>query len=484
VRAVVIGSGPNGLAGALTLARAGLDVEVFEAEDTLGGGTRSMELTLPGFMHDVCSAIHPLGESSPFFRELSLPIEWVHPPAQAAHPLDDGTAVVLERDLDATAAQLGVDARAYRNLVSPLIEHWDLIEPVLLGPHPPPSRALARVFRTVGPKPARDALSDARTLAERTFETERARAFFAAHSAHSMLPLERRPTAGFGLSLIVLGHVFGWGFPRGGAQRIADALVDRLREYGVQVSASHPLDELPDADVVLADVAPRELLRLARGRLPSRYAQALRGYRHGPGAFKVDWALSDPIPWRVENAARAATVHLGGTLEEISASEWAAWSGRKGPAPFVLLAQHTRFDPTRAPAGRHTAWAYCHVPNGSTEDYTDAIEAQVERFAPGFGETIIGRSVWGPAQVEAHNRNYVGGDINTGAQDLGQLFTRPVRRRVPYRTPLSGVYLCSAATPPGGGVHGMCGLSAARIALQDLSRHPCEVEPGGQQLRR
>jgi phytoene dehydrogenase-like protein len=467
MRAVVIGSGPNGLAGALALARAGLDVGVFEAEDTIGGGVRSLELTLPGFVHDVCSGIHPLGKDSPFFRELALPVEWVYPHAQAAHPLDDGTAVLLERDVDATATQLGVDAPAYRRLVAPLVEHWDVIEPVLLGPLPPPPRALARLLRVVGPKPARDALSAARTLAERVFETERARAFFAGHSAHAMLPLERRPGAGFGLSLVVLGHVFGWGFPRGGAQRLTDALVERL---AAPVHASRPLDELPHADVVLADVAPRELLRLARGRLPPRYEQALRDYRHGPGAFKLDWALSDPIPWRAAEVARAGTVHLGGTLEEISASEWAAWSGRKGPPPFVLLAQHTRFDPTRAPDNKHTAWAYCHVPNGSTEDYTEAIEAQVERFAPGFRDTILARSAWGPREIEAHNRNLVGGDINTGAMDLGQLFTRPVRKRVPYRTPLEGVYLCSAATPPGGGVHGMCGVSAARIALEDLAK--------------
>jgi phytoene dehydrogenase-like protein len=470
MKAVVVGSGPNGLAGALALARAGLDVEVFEAEDTIGGGVRSLELTLPGFVHDMCSAIHPLGGSSPFFRELALPIEWVHPPAQAAHPLDDGTAVLLERSIDATAAQLGVDERAYRELVTPLVEHWDVIEPVLLGPLPPAARALAHLARTLGPKPARNALSAARTLAERRFQTERARAFFAGHSAHSMLPLERRPSAGFGLSLIVLGHVFGWGFPRGGAQRITDALVQRLAEHGAPTQASHPVDELPMADVVLADVAPRELLRLARGRFPPRYERALRRYRHGPGSFKLDWALSDPIPWRAADVGRAGTVHLGGTLDEISASEWAAWSGRKGPAPFVLLAQHTRFDPTRAPEGKHTAWAYCHVPNGSTEDYTEAIEAQVERFAPGFRETILGRNAWGPSELEAHNRNLVGGDISTGATDLGQLFTRPVRRLVPYRTPLRGVYLCSAATPPGGGVHGMCGASAARIALQDLSQ--------------
>jgi phytoene dehydrogenase-like protein len=466
MRAVVIGSGPNGLAGALALARAGLDVEVFEADETIGGGVRSLELTLPGFVHDVCSGILPLGNSSPFFRELALPVDWIYPDVQAAHPLDDGTAVLLERDVDATAAQLGADAPAYRRLVAPVVAHWDVIEPVLLGPHPPPPRALARVFRSVGPAPARAALSAARTLAERVFQTDRARAFFAGHSAHSMLPLERRPSAGFGLSLIVLGHVFGWGFPRGGAQRLTDALVARL---AAPVHASTPVDELPDADVVLADVAPRELLRLAHGRFPARYERALRDYRHGPGAFKLDWALSDPIPWRAAEVARAGTVHLGGTLEEISASEWAAWSGRKGPPPFVLLAQHTRFDPTRAPDGKHTAWAYCHVPNGSAEDYTDAIEAQVERFAPGFRETILARSAWGPREIEAHNRNLVGGDINTGAMDLGQLFTRPVRKLAPYRTPLEGVYLCSAATPPGGGVHGMCGVSAARIALEDLA---------------
>jgi phytoene dehydrogenase-like protein len=469
VRAVVVGSGPNGLAGALELARAGLDVDVYEAEETVGGGVRSLELTLPGFVHDVCSAIHPLGAHSPFFRSLDLDVEWVHPDAQAAHPLDDGTAVLLERDLDATADGLGADGEAYRKLVAQLVEHWQLVEPVLIGPLPPPARSLARLARAVGPRPAINALASARSLAESTFATERARAFFAGHSAHSMLPLERRPSAGFGLSLLVLGHVFGWSFPHGGAQRLTDALVARLGEHAVRVHASSAVDELPDADVVLADVAPRELLRLGHGRFPERYERSLRRYRHGPGAFKLDWALSEPIPWRAPEVGRAATVHLGGTLDELSASEWAAWTGRKGPRPFVLLAQHTRFDPSRAPDGKHTAWAYCHVPNGSREDYTEAIEAQVERFAPGFRETILARSVWGPAEIEGHNRNLVGGDINCGAMDLGQLFTRPVRARVPYRTPLPGVYLCSAATPPGGGVHGMCGVSAARVALEDLS---------------
>jgi phytoene dehydrogenase-like protein len=470
VKAVVVGSGPNGLAGALELARAGLDVEVFEAEDTIGGGVRSRELTLPGFVHDVCSAIQPLGANSPFFRSLDLDVEWVQPDAQAAHPLDDGTAVLLERDLDATAEGLGRDGDAYRALVGPLVEHWPLVEPVLIGPLPPSASSLSRLAFALGPRHALHALAAARSIAEDSFATERARAFFAGASAHSMLPLERRPSAGFGLSLLVLGHVFGWSFPRGGAQRLTDAFVAHLGAQGVRVHASSPVDELPDADVVLADVAPRELLRLAHGRFPERYERALRRYRHGPGAFKLDWALSEPIPWRAPEVGRAATVHLGGSLDELSASEWAAWTGRKGPAPFVLLAQHTRFDPSRAPEGKHTAWAYCHVPNGSSEDYTDAIEAQVERFAPGFRETILARSAWGPAEIEGHNRNLVGGDINCGAMDLGQLFTRPVRSRVPYRTPLEGVYICSAATPPGGGVHGMCGVSAAGVALEDLSK--------------
>lgn len=472
--AVVIGSGPNGLSGAIALARAGLDVVVHEEQTAPGGGARSLELTLPGFVHDVCSAIHPLGEHSPFLRTLELPIDWVHAPLEVAHPLDDGTSVALERDLDATAEQLGGDAAAYRRLVRPLVEHWDAVEPVLLGPLPPSPRALARLGRALGARTARRttraALGGARAVAESTFEGERARALFAGNAAHSMLPLERRPTAGFALALIVLGHVFGWGFPRGGAQRIADGLVEHARSFGVEVRSGSRVDELPAADVVLADVSPRELLRLARGRFPARYERALERYRYGVGAFKVDWALDGPVPWRAEVVARAGTVHLGGTLDEISASEWSPWTGRAAARPFVLLAQHTRFDESRAPAGMHTAWAYCHVPHASEQPMLERIEAQVERFAPGFRERVLERSVLGPLGLEAGNRNLVGGDINVGAMDLGQLLTRPARKLVPYRTPLRGVYLCSAATPPGGGVHGMCGWSAARIALADLSK--------------
>jgi phytoene dehydrogenase-like protein len=473
-RAVVIGSGPNGLAAAITLARAGLEVEVHEAEEQLGGGLRSAELTLPGFVHDVCSSVHPLGLASPLFRTLELDVEWVQPDAPAAHPLDDGTPVLLEHSLLATAEGLGRDDGAYRRLVGPLVESWREVERVLLGPHPVSPRTVLRLGDRLGARglaaALRAALSSARALAEEHFADQRTRAWFAGHAAHSMLPLERRPSAGFGLTLAVLGHVVGWPFPRGGSQLLADALAAKLRDLGGEIRTSSPVDSLPLADLVLADVVPRELLRLARGRLLERYARGLQAYRHGPGAFKVDWALDGPIPWSAAECRRAGTVHLGGSLDEISASEWDAWRGRPAERPFVLLTQTSLFDPTRAPAGKHTAWAYCHVPNGSGQDMTERIEAQVERFAPGFRELVLARHAMGPAELEARNRNLVGGDLNAGAMDLGQLLFRPVRKLVPYRTPLTGVYLCSAATPPGGGVHGMCGFSAARVALGDLER--------------
>jgi phytoene dehydrogenase-like protein len=473
-RAVVIGSGPNGLAAAITLAQAGLEVEVHEAEEQLGGGLRSTELTLPGFLHDVCSSVHPLAVASPFFRTLELDVDWVQPDAPAAHPLENGTAVLLEHGLEATAAGLGRDEVAYRRLAGPLVESWSEVERVLLGPFPISPRALLRLGDRLGARgltaALRAGLSSARALAEVNFADERTRAWFAGHAAHSMLPLERRPSAGFGLALTVVGHVVGWPFPRGGSQRFADALAAKLRELGGEIQTSSPVDSLPRADVVVADVVPRELLRLTRGRLPGRYARGLQAYRHGPGAFKIDWALDGPIPWRAAECRRAGTVHLGGSLDEISASEWDAWRGRPAERPFVLLAQTSLFDPTRAPAGKHTAWAYCHVPNGSTEDMTERIEEQVERFAPGFRELVLARHAMGPAELEARNRNLVGGDLNAGAMDLGQLLFRPVRKLVPYRTPLDGVYLCSAATPPGGGVHGMCGYSSARVALKDLGR--------------
>jgi phytoene dehydrogenase-like protein len=442
-RAVVIGSGPNGLAAAVALAEAGIEVEVVEAREEIGGGTRTAELTLPGFRHDVCSAIHPLARASPVFHDLD--VEWVDPPAACAHPFDDGTAVTLERDLAGTAAQLGRDAEAYRRLVTPFARAAQ--------------RFAAGRVPAVNPVPA---LAAARALAEARFAGERARGFFAGHAAHSMLPLECRPSAGFGLALLALGHAVGWPFPRGGSATLADALGRRLTDLGGTIRTSAAADELPRADLVLCDVMPRELLRLARGRLPEGYERRLRRYRHGPGAFKVDWALSEPIPWTAEACRRAATVHLGATLREISLSERDNLAER----PFTLLAQQSLFDDTRAPAGRHTAWAYCHVPNGSTADRADAIERQVERFAPGFRELVLGRSTRSPADLAAENRNYVGGDINGGIMDLGQLLRRPTL--VPYRTPLRGIYLCSSATPPGGGVHGLCGLAAARLALRSL----------------
>ena len=457
----MIGSGPNGLAAAITMARAGWEVTVHEAADTVGGGVRSEELTLPGFTHDVCSAIHPLGRESPFFRDLELPVDWVQPDAPAAHPLDDGTAVTTERSLLATAQRLGEDRAAYLRLFNSIVTRWGDFEPVVLGPFlPRPNRLLHAVDLSV----MRAGLSSAQGLAKR-FATDRARALLAGHAAHSMLPLEARPSGGIGLFLIATAHVFGWGFPRGGSQRLADALADRLEQFGGEIRAESPVDELPRADVVLADVVPRELARIAGNRLPPSYVRALGRYRHGPGVFKLDWALDGPIPWTAPDCKRAATVHVGGTFEEIAASERSPGAER----PYVLLTQPSLFDDSRAPAGKHTAWAYCHVSNGSTEDMTERVEAQVERFAPGFRDLILARSSTGPADFEQRNRNIVGGDINGGLMDLRQLFFRPVRKLVPYRTPLRGVYLCSSSTPPGGGVHGMCGYSAALVALGDAT---------------
>jgi phytoene dehydrogenase-like protein len=429
-----------------------MQVEVREAADEPGGGVRSAELTLPGFVHDVCSAVHPLAQASRAF--MGVEVEWVHPEHPAAHPLDDGTAVVLDRSLEKTARSLGPDAEAYHRLLSPFAGAWADI--AALRP--------VRSLRRLGLAPVRELLTAARALAEGRFRTERARAFIAGNAAHSMLPLERRPSAGFALALLTMGHTVGWPFPRGGASRLTEALTALLEELGGTLVTGEPVDELPDADLVLADVSPRELVRIAGDRLPGRYVRALRRYRHGPGAFKLDWALSAPIPWTAPGAAGAGTVHVGGTLGEIAESERAAWEGRISERPFVLLAQPGRFDPSRG----QTAWAYCHVPNGSAADVTDRIERQVERFAPGFRDLVVGRHAMGTGALEEHNRNLVGGDLNNGAMDFGQLFFRPARRLVPYRTPLRGVYLCSAATPPGGGVHGLCGYLAARLALHDL----------------
>ena len=465
--AVVVGSGPNGLAAAITLARAGRSVLVLEAADTVGGGARTAEVTLPGFHHDVCSAIHTLAEASPCFAELPLSehgLELVHSPAPLAHPLDDGTAVMLERPVEETAAGLGADAEEYRQLMGPLVDRSDRLEPFLLGYSPIPRHPL------VGARFGVLALRSAVGLAGR-FRGARARALFAGLAAHSIQDLYRPPTASFGLVLGLFAHTHGWPFVRGGSQRLADALAAYLRSLGGEIETGRhvdSIDELPRSQLTLLDVTPRQVLRLAGHRLPARYARALRRYRYGPGVFKVDWALDGPVPWAAPDCARAATVHLGGTLGEIAESEEAVWRGETSERPFVLAAQQSLFDATRAPEGKHTLWAYCHVPNGSSLDVSERIEAQVERFAPGFRERILGRSVMGPAEIERYNENYVGGDINGGVQDLWQLYTRPAIRLNPYSTPVDGLYICSSSTPPGGGVHGLCGYYAARSALKAL----------------
>jgi len=468
--AVVVGSGPNGLAAAIELARHGLAVKVFEARATAGGGVRSAELTLPGFVHDVCSAIHPLAAGSPCFAEWPLAdhgLEWVHPGAPVAHPLDGGRAVVLERSLAATATGLGAsDGRAWRRLVGPLAERWEalsveVLRPVLRLPRHP--LTLARF--------GLPALLPAATLARRAFDGEAARALFAGIAAHGMQPLDRVATSAVALVLTAAAHAGGWPLPRGGSQSLADALASYFRSLGGEIETGRPVAdvaELPRSRAVVCDLSPRPFLALAGGRLPEAYRRRLEGYRYGPAAFKLDLALDGPIPWAAEDCLRAGTVHLSGGLEEIAAGEAAVGRGEVPASPFVLLAQQSLFDRTRAPEGKHTVWAYCHVPNGSRADMTEPIERQIERFAPGFRDRILARQATPPAAFEEYNPNYVGGDINGGAQNLYQILARPIAVPVPYRTPIDGLYLCSASTPPGGGVHGMCGLHAARAVVADL----------------
>ncbi len=467
--AIVVGAGPNGLAAAITMARAGRSVLVYEARETIGGGSRSMELTLPGFVHDVCSAIHPYALASPFFRTLPLEkhgLEWIHPSAPLAHPLDDGTASLLERSIEATGATLGYDAGAYRRLMAPLVANWDNIARAVLGPlRPQPLLRHPFALAPFGLK----AIRSARGLAESLFQQEHARAIFAGMSAHSMLPLERGPSAAAGLILGVFAHIVGWPMPRGGAQQIMNALSSYLRSLGGEIIPGvevKSLDVLPSAPIILCDVTPRQLLRMAGSRLPPGYRHKMQHYRYGPGVFKLDLALDGPVPWRAATCSRAGTVHVGGTLAEIAAAEAQVWRGTHPERPFVLLAQQSLFDATRAPEGKHTVWAYCHVPAGSSFAMTGRIEAQIERFAPGFRERILARHTLSALQLEQYNANYIGGDINGGVQDLRQLFTRPTIAIDPYTTPCKGLYLCSSSTPPGGGVHGLCGYFAARSALR------------------
>jgi phytoene dehydrogenase-like protein len=465
-RAVVVGAGPNGLAAAIVLASAGREVLVREAAPEPGGGARTAPLTLPGYRHDLFSAVHPLGVASPFFRSLPLHrygLQWVQPPAAVAHPLEDGTAAVLERSEEATAEGLGRDGPAYRRLLGPIVRHWPQLVPEILGPlHLPRHPLLLARFGA-------SALLPAAWLARACFREPPARALFAGLAAHCTMPLSWSPTAAFGLVLGAAGHAAGWPVPRGGAGAITAALLAHLRSLGGTVRTDSPvtsLDELREASLVLLDLTPRQVLALAGEHLPAPYRRQLRRYRYGPGTFKLDWALAGPIPWRAPGCARAATVHLGGTLEEIAAGEAAPWRGEVPRNPYVLLVQPSLFDPLRAPAGRHTAWAYCHVPPGCEVDLTATVEAQVERFAPGFRDLILARHAMGPRDLEGRNPNLVGGDVSGGVSDLRQLFFRPAVRLNPYATPLPGLFLCSAATPPGGGVHGMSGYHAAHAALR------------------
>ncbi len=459
--ASIIGSGPNGLAAAITLASAGVSVTVSERNSQIGGGCSTAETTLPGFRHDLGSSVYPMGIASPFFRSLPIEIPWIEPSAPCAHPLDDGTAVLLEHSIEDTVANLdGADRQKYRSLFEPLADRFAWLVEEILGPvqHIPKHPFLLARFGL-------SALFPAASLARSRFSGVRARALFAGMAAHSVMSLESPASAAIGLVMIVAGHASGWPIVRGGAQTLSDALAYHLESLGGRIETGREVTELPNADLVLADVAPRQLLRIAGAAFPAGYRRQLERFRYGPGAFKIDYALSAPIPWTAKECSRAATVHVGGTLEEIVASE----SSFMSAAPFVLLAQPSLFDASRAPAGRHTAWAYCHVPNGSSLDRLDAIERQIERFAPGFRECILARSVSTPAALERWNPNLVGGDLSAGAMSLRQIFFRPTASL--YRTPIAGLFLCGASTPPGGGVHGMSGFHSAQAALRYLGRH-------------
>ncbi len=464
--AVVVGAGPNGLAAAIMLARAGLSVLVLEAQGEIGGGTRSQELTLPGFVHDVCSAIHPFALNSPFFKIAPLEklgVEWVYPPLALAHPFDNGHAATLERSLEATAQGFGDDAKNYLSLMRPLVADWDKMAADLLGPPRFPSHPLLMA------RFGFYAVRSIRNLARQYFSEVQTKSIFAGVAAHSMLPLDKSPTASFALVLFIQAHLTGWPLVRGGTKGIPRALERHLKSLGGEVMVDCPvknLSDIPPAKAVLFDLTPRQILAIAGDTLAPGYRRALQRYRYGTGVFKIDWALDAPIPFKASECSRAGTVHLGGTIEEIAASEKTVWNGYHPERPFVLLSQQSLFDSSRAPEGRHTAWAYCHVPAGSTIDMAEKIEQQVERFAPGFKERILARHVMFPADMERHDANYIGGDINGGVQDWGQLFTRPVMSLSPYATPIEKYYICSSSTPPGGGVHGMCGYHAARAALK------------------
>lgn len=460
----VIGAGPNGLAAAIVLAQAGWNVTVYEAEPQPGGGVRTLPLTLPGFLHDFGSAVHPMAVGSPFFQSFPLEkygLEWIHPPLAMAHPLDDGTAVIMAQSIERTALGLGEDGDAWRRVFGPFAKHWFQLAPTLLSPitllqkHP----FLMARLGLLGFPPAQ-------WFAKRSFRGERAKALFAGLAAHSLLGFDEPLSAAFGIMLGVIGHAVGWPIPKGGAQSITNALCSHLESLGGTIKVSSrvaKISDLPKADVTMCDVTPKQLVSIAGERLSAGYSRRLAKWKYGPGVFKVDYALSQPLPWRAKDCLQAATVHIGGTFEEIAISEASMRNGRNAEHPFVLLAQPTLFDPSRAPAGKHIVWAYCHVPNGSTFDMLPRLESQIERFAPGFRHCILERRVFNPAALEAMDANLIGGDIGGGAVNLAQFLFRPTGRH--YATSASDIYICSSSTPPGGGVHGMCGYNAAIRAL-------------------
>lgn len=461
--ALVIGSGPNGLSAAIALARAGHRVKVFECYDFPGGGARSAELTQPGFVHDVCSSIHPMAVCSPFFNSLPLEdfgLEWIYPESCVAHPLDDGSAAVMYPSLEKTVAGLGEDGKAYHAVFEPLVRDSEKLFPYLLGPPGIPGLSLWFGLARFGLR----VLPSANRFAQRKFKSEATRALFAGNAAHSFLPLDRRiSTSAIGIMLMLAGHVKGWPFPRGGAGKIAEALVRYFESLGGEIECSRKinlLDELPPADVVFFDTRPADMAGIAGDRLPASYRNKLERFRHGPGVFKIDYALSEPVPWTAENCRGAGTVHAGGTLEEIASAELAPWEGKHSEKPFVLTAQHSLFDPSRTPETKHTFWAYCHVPVGSTLDMTEAIENQIERFAPGFRDCVLDRHTMNCVDFECMNPNLFSGDIVGGVADWKQLLSRPTFRLKPHSTPNPRIFICSASTPPGGGVHGMGGFNA------------------------
>ncbi len=464
--AIVIGSGPNGLSAAILMAQQGLKVHIIEAENSIGGGTRTKELTEPGFLHDVCSAVHPTAVASPFISTLPLSdygLEWIHPEVAAAHPLEDGKAVLGYKSLEKTLEGLGADAKSYKKLFKEFIDAWESLKFDLFGTLRNPKNPLLMArFGLYG-------MQSTVGLANSMFKTEQAKAFFSGHAAHSILPLEKAFSSSFGLVLCTSMHAVGWPIAKGGSYKITNAMAEYFKSLGGTIETDNRVKDyrdIPDAKSVLFDLTPHQVARICDNELPNGYKKQLMNFEYGPGACKIDIAVSEPIPWLNEGTKKAGTVHLGGTLEELALSERETWSGKHPEKPYVLLSQPSVFDDTRAPEGKHTVWAYCHVPNGSDRDCTEEILNQIERWAPGFRDTIISYNTMTAVQMNEYNENYIGGDINGGAQFLKQLVGRPVLKWNPYKTPVDGIYMCSSSTPPGGGVHGMSGFNAAKSALK------------------